>query len=314
MLWLSVLQLIGGFALLAVAANWLIAGASALALRVGLSASVIGLTVIAYGTSLPEMTVSTVSAISGSPEIALGNVIGSNIANLGLIIGLTALFRPLPVERSFLRRDFPILAVVTGVLIYFLADGSVDRFEGVVLTLAGVAYTIFLIVSTRGKADEGAEAVEIDASMSRGKQVALIALGLAGLVGGGRLGVLGAVGVAEAIGLSERVIGLTVVAVGTSLPELAASLMAAWRGQSGMALGNILGSNIFNVIFVLGVSALIQAITVPGGRALQIDLGTMVAFTALFGLFMMTRRRISRAEGSLLVLGYAAYTAYLVAF
>ena len=317
MLWLSVLELIGGFALLAISAHWLIAGASALALQVGLSASVIGLTVIAYGTSLPEMTVSTVSAISGNPEIALGNVIGSNIANIGLIIGLTALFRPLPVERAFLRRDFPILAVVTGVLIYFLADGSISRLEGAILFLAGIAYTVFLVVSTRGKADEGAvpaEAEQIDASMSRPKQIALIVLGLGGLIGGGRLGVMGAVDLAGAFGMSERVIGLTVVAVGTSLPELAASLMAAWRRQSGMALGNILGSNIFNIIFVLGVSALIHAITVPGGRALQIDLGTMVAITVLFGLFMLTRRRISRLEGVLLILGYAAYTAYLVAF
>ena len=314
MLWLSVLELIGGFALLAISANWLIAGASALALQVGLSASVIGLTVIAYGTSLPEMTVSTVSAISGNPEIALGNVIGSNIANIGLIIGLTAPFRPLPVERSFLRRDFPILAVVTGLFIFFLTDGSISRVEGAVLFLAGIAYTVFLVLSTRGKADKGAEAAEIDASMSRPKQVALIVLGLAGLVGGGRLGVMGAVELAGAFGMSERVIGLTVVAVGTSLPELAASLMAAWRKQSGMALGNILGSNIFNIIFVLGVSALIHAITVPGGRALQIDLGAMVAFAVLFGLFMLTRRRISRVEGVLLILGYAAYTGYLVAF
>jgi cation:H+ antiporter len=314
MLWVYFLQLIGGFVLLAVAANWLIAGASSLALQVGISASVVGLTVIAYGTSLPEMTVSALSAVSGRPEIALGNVIGSNIANIGLIIGLTALFRPLPVDKSFLRRDFPVMALVTGIFIYFLADGTISRFEGAVLFLAGLVYTVFLILSTRGRRDEGASGVVEEPGMTRRKQVLLIVLGLAGLLGGGRLGVMGAVGIAGTFGLSERVIGLTIVAIGTSLPELAASLAASFKKQSGMALGNILGSNIFNIIFVLGVSSMIHAIVVPGGLPLQVDLGVMVAFALLFGLFMMTRRRISRFEGALLVAGYAGYTAYLVAF
>ncbi|PKN44992.1 MAG: sodium:calcium antiporter [Deltaproteobacteria bacterium HGW-Deltaproteobacteria-17] len=315
MIWLSAVELIGGFVLLAVAANWLIAGASSMALQLGISASVVGLTVIAYGTSLPEMTVSALSAVSGNPQIALGNVIGSNIANIGLIIGLTALFRPMPVDRSFLRRDFPVLALVTGGFIIFLADGTISRFEGMVLFLAGLAYTVFLILSTRGKKDEGVTEAVADTApgMSRSRQVVLIILGLAGLLGGGRLGVMGAVGIAEVFGLSERVIGLTIVAIGTSLPELAASLAASFKGQSGMALGNILGSNIFNVIFVLGVSAMIHAVTVPGGLPLQVDLGVMVSFTMAFGLFMLTRRRVSRIEGLLLVAAYAGYTAYLVA-
>jgi cation:H+ antiporter len=315
MIWLSAVELIGGFVLLAVAANWLIAGASSMALQLGISASVVGLTVIAYGTSLPEMTVSALSAVSGNPQIALGNVIGSNIANIGLIIGLTALFRPMPVDRSFLRRDFPVLALVTGGFIIFLADGTISRFEGMVLFLAGLAYTVFLILSTRGRKDEGVTEPAAGAApgMSRTRQVVLIILGLAGLLGGGRLGVMGAVGIAEVFGLSERVIGLTIVAVGTSLPELAASLAASIKGQLGMALGNILGSNIFNVIFVLGVSAMIHAVTVPGGLPLQVDLGVMVAFTMAFGLFMLTRRRVSRLEGVLLVAAYAGYTTYLVA-
>ncbi|MBU1241681.1 calcium/sodium antiporter [Myxococcota bacterium] len=312
MLWLSAVELIGGFVLLAVAANWLIAGASSMALQLGISASVVGLTVIAYGTSLPEMTVSAVSAVSGNPQIALGNVIGSNIANIALIIGLTALFRPMPVDKSFLRRDFPVLALVTGGVIVFLADGTISRFEGMVLFLAGLAYTVFLVISTRGKKDEGSN-VDVPAPrMSRPRQVLLIVLGLAGLLAGGRLGVMGAIGFAEVFGLSERVIGLTIVAIGTSLPELAASLAASFRNQSAMALGNILGSNIFNIIFVLGVSAMIHAITVPGGLPLQVDLNVMVAFTLAFGLFMLTRRRVSRLEGALLVAGYAGYTTYLV--
>jgi len=314
MLWLSAVELIAGFVLLAVAANWLIAGASSLALQVGLSASVVGLTVIAYGTSLPEMTVSALSAVSGNPEIALGNVIGSNIANIGLIIGITALFRPLPVEKSFLRRDFPVMALVTGGFIFFLSDGAISRVEGGVLFCAGIVYTVFLILSTRGQQDEGASEVAPEPFMTRKKQVLLIVLGLAGLLLGGRLGVLGAVGFAEFFGLSERVIGLTIVAVGTSLPELAASLAAAFKKQSGMALGNILGSNIFNIIFVLGVSSMIHAIVVPGGLPLRIDLSVMVAFAVLFGLFMLTRKRVSRLEGALLVAGYAGYTTYLVAF
>ncbi|MBU1069220.1 calcium/sodium antiporter [Myxococcota bacterium] len=312
MLWLSAVELIGGFLLLAVAANWLIAGASSMALQLGISASVVGLTVIAYGTSLPEMTVSAVSAVSGNPQIALGNVIGSNIANIALIIGLTALFRPMPVDKSFLRRDFPVLALVTGGVIVFLADGTISRFEGMVLFLAGLAYTVFLVISTRGKRDEAAPEDEPATGMSRPRQVLLIVLGLAGLLAGGRLGVMGAIGFAEVFGLSERVIGLTIVAIGTSLPELAASLAASFRNQSAMALGNILGSNIFNIIFVLGVSAMIHAITVPGGLPLQVDLNVMVAFTLAFGLFMLTRRRVSRLEGALLVAGYAGYTAYLV--
>lgn len=304
------LELAGGFALLVLGAHGLVAGAASLAVQMGISAAVVGLTVIAYGTSLPEATVSAVSAFSGNPEIALGNVLGSNIANIGLIIGLSALLRPMPVDLSFLKRDFPILGFTTLLLILFLLDGEISRWEGILLLGGGFSYTLLLLFISRGRPNAATE--EIPEIGSRKKQVAYISLGLALLLAGGKLAVNGAVDIATLLGLSERVIGLTVVAVGTSLPELAASLVAALKNQSAMAIGNILGSNIFNILFVLGLSATIAAIRVPTGIRLNIDLASMVIFTVVFGIFMLTLRRVTRWEGLLLLGGYAAYTAYLL--
>ncbi len=310
MILMAILELVSGFVLLVLGAQGLVAGAASLAVQLGISAAVVGLTVVAYGTSLPEATVSALSALSGNSEIALGNVVGSNIANIGLIIGLAALIRPMPVDIAFLKRDSPILGVVTLLLILFLLDGEIVRWEGLCLLAGGIFYTLFLIISSRKGSQVATE--EVPDIRSRKKQIAFIIGGLALLLGGGKLCVSGAVDIASALGMSERVIGLTIVAVGTSLPELAASLVAAWKKQSDIALGNILGSNIFNVLFVLGLSTAIAAIRVPTGLRLNIDLAVMVGFTVAFGVFMFTLRRVTRWEGLLLLAGYAAYTGYLL--
>ncbi len=310
MLW-AVIQLVGGFLLLTLAADRLIAGASALALRLGISVSVVALTVVAYGTSFPEMTVSAVSALTGKPEIALGNVIGSNIANVGMIIGVAALLRPMTVLGTFMKRDYPVLLGVLVLMILFLMDGIVSRPEGAVLFALGIGYTAFLVYSARRERVTREES-DVPKDGSRMRQILYIVLGFAGLVAGGRVGVQGAVEIARNLGMSERVIGLTIVALGTSLPELAASLVALRRKEADLAIGNIVGSCIFNVIFVLGLSATIHAIVVPRSQQLMIDLSVMSGMALLFGVFMFTARRLTRMEGFVLLGGFVGYNAYLI--
>lgn len=310
MILIAITELLVGFVLLVLGAHWLVAGAASLAVQMGISTAIVGLTIVAYGTSLPEATVSAVSAFLGNPEIALGNVVGSNIANIGLIVGVSAIVRPIPVDLAFLKRDFPILGIVTALFLFFLSDGEISRWEGGLLMVAGFLYSAFLIFAankTQNTTDE-----EIPDIKSRKKQIASILLGLALLLGGGKLAVSGAVDIAKTLGVSERVIGLTIVAIGTSLPELAASIVAALKKQSAIAIGNILGSNIFNIVFVLGVSCILTAIRVSTGPRLNLDLLVFIGFTAFFGFFMFTLRRIARWEGVLLLAGYIAYTGYLL--
>lgn len=297
----------GGGILLYLGADWLVRGGSGLARELGVSSLVIGLTIVAYGTSLPELVVSSYSAMHGAFGIAVGNVTGSNIANLGLILGLTALVSPPKVDGSMIRREVPVLLVSAIAVPVVFLDGVLSRPEAAALLGGALAFTVWTVRS--GKPPEHAASGTAEASRvraGRGTLATMTIAGLALLVLGGKLFVDGAADGAAILGVPQRVVGLTVVAVGTSLPELATSLVAARRGESGIAVGNVVGSNIFNVLFILGATGLARPIPLPfaGQRT---ELIALLAVTALAALALRGDRRISRAEGTLLLLSYVAF-------
>lgn len=313
---LDVVWLAIGLIFLYFGAEWLVAGAAGLARSIGVSALVVGLTVVAYGTSAPEVVVGIQAAIANHPGIALGNVIGSNIANLGLILGMTALVSPPQVHGALPRREVPMLLASTIALPLLLIDGHIARWEAGILLVLSVAYTVWMVRSSRrdiAEAREAAEATEeaadeAGAPHERGRlKLGLLALtGLGTLVLGGKLFVDGASGIARALGMSETLVGLTIVAVGTSLPELATSLIAAFRGHADIAVGNVIGSNIFNVLLCLGAAALLGTVGAPLS-SLAKDLVVLAAVTLLAAAMMRTARRITRLEGAVLLGGYLAY-------
>jgi cation:H+ antiporter len=307
------LWLFGGFAVLVLGAEWLVSGASRLAASAGVPSLVIGLTVVAFGTSAPEMAVSVGSALAGSADIALGNVVGSNIFNVLLILGLSALAAPLVVSAQIVRLDVPIMIAVS-LLAWLLAlDGAIDRLEGALLLVGIVAYTIAQIVhGRRAGADDDAPPVhETRAGIAR--DLALIAGGLVLLVLGSRWLLHGATGMARDLGVSELLIGLTIVAAGTSLPELATSVLAALRGQRDIAVGNVVGSNIFNILSVLGASALIAPDGIAvAANALAFDIPVMTAVAIACLPVFFRRHLIARWEGGVFIAYYIAYTVFLV--
>ncbi len=316
--------LVGGGVLLYFGAEWLVGGASALALALRVPRLLVGLTVVAYGTSTPEIVVGVQAAAGGLGDVALGNVIGSNIANVGLILGCAALVRPARVDAALRRRELPVLVVATLALPVLLLDATVSGVEGAVLLLASVGYTVWMIRAARGeaaavrlaKADAKATAEAADvagAPTPTGtlRAAATAALGLGVLLVGGSLFVDGAVAVASGFGLSERLVGLTIVAVGTSLPELVTSLVAARRGHSDLAVGNVVGSNIFNLLLCLGTASLAGAVGAPL-RTLAVDLAALILMTALAAAFIRTERTITRLEGAVAVALYVAFTVVTV--
>lgn len=310
---MSALLISAGLVGLFVGGELLVRFASQLAQRLGISSLVVGLTVVAFGTSAPELAASLTAALRGSPEIALANVIGSNTANIGLILGLSALVTPLVSGARFLRRELPFM-VLTGVaLLPLLLDGRLGRLEGVGLLALLVVYLLVLFRTGEASPPEPVvEAAEPKRSGPLWLSVLGISGGLALLVGGAQALVTGAVTVATALGVPETVIGLTLVAVGTSLPELVSSFAAALKGEGDLALGNIVGSNIFNVLAILGISSLVQPLAVPFA-SLETDLWIMLGFTLLAVLFLATRLVLSRWEGALLFGLYAGYTVWLLA-
>ncbi|MCK6545627.1 calcium/sodium antiporter [Myxococcota bacterium] len=315
---LNVVFLVAGIALLYFGAEWLIRGASGLARAFGLSPLVIGLTVVAYGTSMPELVVSMLAALEHKSAIALGNVVGSNIANLGLILGVTALIKPPVVDGSLIRREVPVMLATSFVVIAVLLDGTISRAEGALLVVGALVFTWVTLKSAQGpKADVALNAELVEeteqgvAHGSKPKLVAIALAGLGGLVLGGKLFVDGAVGLALAAGISERVVGLTIVAIGTSMPELATSVLAAVRGHSSIAVGNVVGSNIFNVLLILGASAI--GYPIAGDLvAMQLDLGALVAISLLAVLFLRGSRTMPRFEGAVLIAFYAIFLGLLV--
>ena len=318
---MTFVYLIAGLVLLVAGAEVLVRGAAKLAAQFGISPLVIGLTVVAFGTSAPETAVSVQAALSGSGDIAIGNVVGSNIANVLLILGMTALVAPLVVSRQLIRLDVPIMIGASLVTFALAWDGELSRLDGALLFSAVVVYTLFLVISSRREKaadtnDEFTQEFGLDASAKPHAGLIIAALVLGGLVllvVGSNFLVEGAVSLARALGLSELVIGLTVIAIGTSLPELATSLMAAVRGERDIAVGNIVGSNIFNLLCVLGLASLIspQAIVVSP-NALAFDFPVMIAVAVACLPIFFTGYAINRWEGLLFLAYYVAYTAYLV--
>ncbi|WP_454911251.1 calcium/sodium antiporter [Stutzerimonas chloritidismutans] len=318
---MTFVYLIAGLVLLVAGAEVLVRGAAKLAAQFGISPLVIGLTVVAFGTSAPETAVSVQAALNGSGDIAIGNVVGSNIANVLLILGMTALVAPLVVSRQLIRLDVPIMIGASLVTFGLAWDGELSRIDGALLFTGVVVYTLFLIISSRREKaaevdDEFAKEFGLDepAKPHAGLiNAGLVIAGLVLLVVGSNFLVEGAVALARALGLSELVIGLTVIAIGTSLPELATSIMAAFRGERDIAVGNIVGSNIFNLLCVLGLASLVspQAIGVSS-NALAFDFPVMIAVAVACLPIFFAGYCIKRWEGALFVAYYVAYTLYLV--
>ena len=288
-------------------ADFLTEGAAALARRVNIPEIVIGLTIVAAGTSAPELFVSLVSALKGTPDLAVGNVVGSNTMNCMLIVGCAAMVAPMTISRSTVKKDIPF-AVGASVLLMLLAlNNFLGRFDGILL-LAG--FVSFMVYSLRQAKNGQGDATTEEKQQNPWLSVLYIVLGLVGLVIGSNLFVDHASSLALALGISEGVVGLTVVAGGTSLPELATSVVAARKGQSAIAIGNVIGSNVFNILLILGLTATISPLQIEG--ITTIDMAVMLISVTLVWLFSFTRYTVERWEGAALVGGYLVYLAWLI--
>jgi cation:H+ antiporter len=298
--------LIIGFVLLIKGADFFVDGASSIAGKLKVPSLIIGLTVVSIGTSMPEAAVSISASLGGTNAISLGNVIGSNIFNLLMVVGVSSAILPIVTDRDMLKRDMPINIGVTVLLGILLFDGNLSRLEALLLLLLLVAY-MFLLIRSALKNRVEAEETKV---LSWAKSIVFIVLGVAAIIGGGQLVVNSAKTIALALGMSETLVGLTVVAIGTSLPELVTSVVAARKGDSGIAMGNVIGSNLFNILFILGMAGVIKPLTADA--AFFIDTGILLGISALMLLFAFTKRKISRVEGITCVLIYVAYTAYII--
>ncbi len=304
------LFLVLGLVLLFFGGEGLVRGSSALALRLGLTPLVVGLTVVAFGTSAPEMVVSVQAALAGQGDIAIGNVIGSNILNIGLILGVTALIYPLKVQLQILRIDTPIMVGASLLAAWMLADRMIGRSEGALLFAGIIAYTVFTVLYARKVKPSAAVEAEFAEAIPapRGsvwRDVLYIAAGLALLAAGSHFLVDGAVSLARSFGISEAIIGLTIVSLGTSMPELVTCLVAALKKEPDIALGNIIGSNIFNLLGILGAAALVRPMT--GAGINMTDLYAAIAFAVVLVPILSTGRTMQRWEGGLLLLAYGGY-------
>lgn len=312
-----ILAMLFGFTLLVWGADKFVLGASATASNLGVSPLIIGLTIVGFGTSAPEMLVSFMAALNGNPELAVGNAIGSNITNVGLVLGITALIVPLTVKSTTLKREYPIMFAVMLLAWYLLSDNSLEKVDGIILLAAMV--TVLALVTFLGFRDQknkqeplNAEfSEEIPTDMSTIKAIFWLLFGLAILIASSKILVWGAVNIAKDFGISDLVIGLTIVAIGTSLPELAASIASALKGEHDIAIGNIIGSNMFNLLGVLGIPALMSPIDELSVTVLNRDYPVMIILSILlfsfaFG-FGKCEGKINRYEASILLLGYIAY-------
>ena len=311
---MDLLYVLAGIALLYVGGEVLVKGAVTISRLYGISSFVVGLTVVAFGTSTPELASTLIAVWRGSPDLALGNIIGSNSANIGLILGATAMIEPIRAHRDFLRRETPLLLVISTILCVVVYDGELSRPEGLTMTVLLLAYMIFLFFFTEPlevhESDEdGADETSAIAIGTLGALL-MVGAGALTLVAGASAMIEGAVNLARQTGVSERVIGITLVAFGTSLPELATAVVAALRKESDIALGNVVGSNIFNILGVLGVTAATHPFTIPTPAPWS-DIIIMLAFSVLLIPFVATSQEINRAEGALILAAYLAYVAIL---
>mgnify|MGYP002619540191 CR=1 FL=1 len=316
MSWLQLLLFVLGLGLLVLGAEVLVKGASRLAVGFRISPLVIGLTVVAFGTSAPEMAVSAGAAVAGQGDIALANVLGSNIFNVLFILGLSALIAPLLVSRQLIRLDVPLM-IGASLLVWLLAlNGHLGRSEGALLLGLIIAYTLFLVVSSRRAGRQAGEASELEVPTESGSlpvNLLMIVGGLVMLVLGARWLVAGAVTMAQVLGVSERVIGLTIIAAGTSLPEVATSLIASVRGHRDIAVGNVVGSNLFNLLAVLGLASLLAPDGIAVSAAmLRFDMLIMLAVAVACLPVFFSGMRINRWEGLLFLGYYALYTLHLI--
>lgn len=308
-----ILYLVGGLIMLFIGAEGLIRGSSTLAIKIGITPLIVGLTVVAFGTSAPELVVSLKAALVGNSSISLGNVIGSNIANIALILGIASLIRPLYVHANIIMREIPIMIGVSILLIVLLLDGEVGFIDGLIFVLGIIIYTIVNIYMARKeKSSEVKEEFEEGLKSRLGVPVSIIfvVIGLGLLIIGANFFVQSAVAIAKLFNISDAIIGLTIVAIGTSLPELITSIVASYKKESDIAIGNVVGSNIFNILGILGITALIVPISLIGISS--IDLIIMVLTAVLLLPLSKSGMRISRIEGLFLVAGYVAYTYYLI--
>ena len=307
------IYIIGGLILLYFGANWLVQGAITLALHLGLSPLIVGLTVVALGTSVPEALVSVRAAIGHQGGIALGNVIGSNILNIALILGLSAFFSPLKVDSHLVKADVPLLAGATFMLVVLLEDFHISRMEGSFLLLCIVGYVAGNIMTVKRTSPEEnkIEGVEVpeDHSKNLWRDISFLFIGLIALAFGSNFLVTGAVDLARILGLSEALIGLTIVSIGTGTPEMATALMAAYRKRADLAIGNAVGSNLFNIMFVLGIAALV--VPLDGKGISSIDLYVMLGVTILLLPTVWTGRILDRKEGFLFLAIYVGYLYHL---
>jgi cation:H+ antiporter len=309
------LYIIGGSIGLFVGAEGLVRGASSLAIRLGISPLVVGLTVVAFATSSPELVVSIKAAIEGNPGIVVGNVVGSNICNIALILGVAAMISPMSVKTQVIKREIPIMIIVSVILLLILLDDVITRVEGVFLVIGIISY-ITLGYKYSIKEKDNIEVVkEFEEIIPKSpykiwQSLIFVLAGLGLLVLGSNLFVDGAVAIAEKFGVSQAVIGLTIVALGTSLPELTTSIVASFKNENDIAIGNAVGSNVFNILSILGISSLLRPIADTG--VTMVDLSIMMFFTILILPLSRSKFTLRRWEGSLLFCGYVAYMIYLV--
>jgi cation:H+ antiporter len=311
-----ILAIIGGFVVLVWGADRFVYGAAGTARNLGLSSLIIGLTVVGFGTSAPEILVSSTAAFNGNPGIAVGNAIGSNIANIGLVLGTTALIFPLLVSSKTLKREYPIMLVMMVLVLFLILDHELSRYDGIILVSGIVAFTVWLIRMAKTKKGYEPLTHEFDheiPKVSLRVSLSWTFIGLILLLASSQVLVYGAVNLAKFFGVSDLIIGLTIIAIGTSLPELATSVMSAIKNEPDIALGNIIGSNMFNLLAVLGIPAIIAPVSLES-HVITRDYATMLGFSVLLFIFAYGFRqqgRINRLEGAVLLAGYFAYMAYL---
>ena len=300
------LLLIVGFVLLIKGADFFVDGASSIAAKLKVPSLIIGLTVVSIGTSLPEAAVSVSASLSGSNAISLGNVIGSNLFNLLVVVGVSSMILPIVTDHDILKRDMPVNIAITAILCVMLLDGTLGRLDAAILLLLFVTYLFILI---RGALKNRTEEDESKV-LSWTKSLLFVVAGAAAIIFGGDLVVDSATTIAITLGMGETLVGLTIVAIGTSLPELVTSIIAARKGDSGIAMGNVVGSCIFNILFILGMAGVIQPMTADS--AFFIDTGILIGVSLIMLVFAFTKRKTSRAEGAVATALYVAYTAYII--